>query len=504
MFLVLTTALPLGTLALRMGLGVALINAALAALVARRTVLAHAEARPQELLLGGCAILAGALAASFPMAFESVRAPSAASLGVVVLLLSLHARPVASAFGAGLLLSLDPVLFLVGSVPLWLRLRADPWRTWVPALAAGAIPLVLVLVPGRALYSFPLGSAPNWESPRAAWTALAQIGLAATVMAAIGLVLAIRCGGLARRVAFDRLVLMAAAGFAAAACGPSLGRGALVLVSALVAESVASSVWLGGALLVARRIPLARASVGFSLLLLLAWPLSRLDHAVGHPTDARVANAAVELPLLSSVPERSILLLRDDASERHALAAQVLGELSASVDVLPIRHVQTARAREAIAIDPVLAPIVRETLLTGTPSEFVLSNLAALRPTIVELPPAMPKTLAKHLMPAGALFRFDIEPRAASDRAAALDAQRRAREFAAARAPGSADHGLLLIRASRRLAVALAATGERESAARGIEQLRAVAGDDALVSLLVRKSLLQGTQADLGDIVLEE
>ena len=116
----------------------------------------------------------------------------------------------------------------------------------------------------------------------------------------------------------------------------------------------------------------------------------------------------------------------------------------------------------------------------------------------------MPKPIAKHLVPAGALFRFDAEPRAASDRAAALDAQKRARDFAAARAPFSEDHGLRLIRASRRLAVALAATGERESAARGVDQLRAVAGDEPLVSLLVRRSVLQSTSTDLGDIVFEE
>jgi hypothetical protein len=393
---------------------------------------------------------------------------------------------------------------VVGAVPLWLHVRSVPFRSVLPALAAGAMPLCLVLVPGRALYTFPLLRPAAWATPTAAWAALAQIGWAAAALAAVGLLLSIRRRGAAREMALQRLVLGIAAVLAAVACGPSLGRGPLVLISSLAAESVAASVWLGGSLLVSRRIPLARASVGFALLLLLAWPLSRLDAAVGHPIEARVANAAVELPLLSSVPERSILLFRDDAAERHALAAQATSALSATVDVLPIRHVETARVREAIGIDPSLAPVVRETLLTGAPSEFVLSNLAAQRPTFVEVAPSMPKPIAKHLMPAGALFRFDAEPRAASDRAAAMDAQRRARDFAATRAPLSADHGLRLIRASRRLAVALCATGEKESAARGVDQLRAVAGDEPLVSLLIRKSVLQGTPTDLGDIVFEE
>lgn len=501
--LLLATAswVPLGTLALRMGLVVALVHGALAALVARRTVQAH---RSPEALLGGCGVLAGALAASFPMAFEAVRAPSAASLGVVVLLLSLQAPTLACAFGAGLLLALDPLLFAVGALPLWLRLRTAPWRGFAPALAAGAMPVGLAFVPGRALYTFPLAEPAGWRDLAAAWSAFAQIGWAAAALAAVGIVLSVRRGGSIRGAAVERSVLLALAGLAALAAGPSLGRGALLLLAALVAESVGSAVWLGGSLLVARRIPLARASVGFALLLLLAWPLSRLDAAVGHPIDARIANAAVELPLLSSVPERSILLFRDDQAERYALAAQATLGLSATVDVLPIRHVETVRVREAIGIDPALAPIVRETLLGGAPSELVLSNLAASRPTFVEFAPSMPKPIAKHLVPAGVLFRFDAEPRAASDRAAALDAQQRTREFAAARARLSADHGLRLVRASRRLAVALAATGEKESAARGVDLLRAVAGDEPLVSLLLRKSVLQGTPTDLGDIVLEE
>lgn len=501
--LVLGTWLPIGTLALRMGLVVALVHGALAALVARRTVQAHASS---EALLGGCGVLAGALAASFPVAFDAVRAPSAASLGVVVLLLSLEAPTVASAFAAGLLLALDPILLLVGAVPLWFRLRGAPWRTTAAAFGAGALPLALAAVPGRALYTFPLVRPGGWATPSAAWSALAHMGWAAVAVAGVGLVLSVRRGGDTPRgvFRFERVILLGLGGLLAVASGPILGRGALILVSVLVAEAVASAVWLGGSLLVLRRIPLARASVGFALLLLLAWPLSRLDAAVGHPTDARVANAAVELPLLSSVPERSILLFRDDLAERHALAAQAMRGLSATVDVLPIRHVEAARVREAIGIDPALAPVVRETLLAGAPSEFVLANLAAQRPTFVEVAPSMPKAIAKHLMPAGALFRFDAEPRAASDRAGALDAQKRARELAASRAPLSADHGLRLIRASRRLAVALAATGEKESATRGVDQLRAVAGDEALVSLLLRKSVLQGTPVDLGDIVLEE
>ena len=504
--LTLGTWVPIGTVALRLAFAVALVQAALAAWIARRTWLAHAGAHRGP-LLGGCGILAGALAVSFPASLEAVRAPSAASLGVVVLLVALEAEAAAAAFAAGLLLALDPVLFFVGIGPLWFRHRTIPLRSlralWLP-LAAGACPLLLVLVPGRAAYTLEATVPIGWASFRAALGALGQVGWAAAAVGAVGLGLMLRRGGALRGVAIERLALLVLAALAAIVTGPLLGRSALVLASVIVAESVASSVWLGGLLLSARRIPLARVSVGFVLLLLLAWPLSRLDAAVGHPTDARVARAAVELPLSSSLPERSIMLLRDDEAEAAALGAQACGLLSASIDLLPLRHIESARAREALRNDPVLLPIARETLLGGAPSELVLSNLASLRPTFLEVTPAVPRPIAKHLLPAGAWFRFDVEPRGASDRALALDRDRRAREFAAGHVGAAPAGGRRLVRAMRRLAVALAATGEKESAARGVDALRAVAGDEPLVSILVRKSVLQGTAADLGDIVIEE
>lgn len=501
-FLTLAAWLPIGTVALRLAFVVALIQAALAARIARRTWLAHAGDEKSP-LLGGVGILAGALAVSFPASLEAVRAPSAAALGVLVLLVGLEAEAFGAAFAAGLLLALDPFLFLVGAFPLWLSVR-QVWRTsWLP-FVAGACPLLLMLVPGRALYTFGVVAPGSWLSLRVAFGALGQVGWAAAALAAIGVLLSIRRGGATREAAYQRLLLLVLAGLVALLAGPIAGRSALILGGAMVAESVAASVWLGGTLLSARKIPLARLSVAFVLLLLLAWPLSRLDAAVGRPTEARMANAAVEQQLFSSLPERSILLLRDDDSERFALAAQAVSALSPSIDVFPLRHVGSLRAHESLQTDPALLPIARETLLGGAPSEFVMSNLAAVRPLFLEVTPSVPKPIAKHLLPLGAWFRFDAEPRAASDRALALDRESKSRQFAATHAKESVDHGRRLVRAMRRLAIALAATGEKESASRGIDALRAVAGDEPLVSLLLRKSVLQGTTLDLGDIVIEE
>lgn len=501
--LALAGMVPLGTMALRLGLAVALLHAALAALVASRTWRAHA-AEDGGALLGGAAVLAGALAVSFPVAFEAVRAPSAAALGVIVLLLALSARGWAAAFAAGLLLAVDPVAFLIGAAPLWLSLRRAPRRELGMAFAAGVAPALLLLVPGRALYTLPVTVPGGWATLRVALGAIGQVGWAAAVLAAVGLLLSIRRGGATRETALQRLMVLLPAALAALLAGPVAGRSALVLLGALIAECVAAAVWLGGSMLIARKIPLARLSIAFVLMLLLAWPLSRLDAAVGHPIDARAANAAVEQQLFSSLPARGIVLMRDDEAERAVLAAQTTASLSATVDVFPLRHVDSARARRALQVDPALLPIARETLLGGAPSELVLSNLASMRPTFVEVTPSVPKPIAKHLLPAGAWLRFDAEPRAASDRALALDREAKFRKLAAERSALSADHGRRLVRATRRVAIALAATGEKDSASRGIDALRAVAGDEPLVSLLLRKSVLQGITLDLGDIVIEE
>ena len=482
--------LPIGTLCFRLGVTVAVLHAALAAVVARRTCRGRGDA-----LLGGCGVLAGALTVSFPVALDAVRAPSAAALGVIVLLLALEGEALAAAFAAGLLLAIDPLLLVLGAIPLWLRVRTLGRRELLWAFTAGALPLLVWFVPGRAVYTFPWSRPVPWGgSP---FAALHQLGWAAAALAAAGTALSFR-----DRETVVRASLLVSAALASLAAGPELGRSSLLLAAALVAELAATAVWLGGSLLVKRRVPLARASVALVLLLLLAWPLARLDAAVGQPTLARVADACEDLPLGSSVPARALLLLRDDAAERWALAAQAAGSLPASVDVLPLRHVESTRVQEALTVDPSLSPLVRETLLGGAPSELSLSNVAAQRPTFVELAPSMPKPLAKHLVPEFAWPRFDAEPRGASDRAAALDAQRGVREVAGSHLEDSDDHGRRLVRASRRLAVSLAATGEKESMARGIAQLRAVAGDEPLASLLVRKSVLADTS--LSDVVLDE
>lgn len=490
----LTQALPIGSLSLRLGVAVALLHGALAALIAWRTtcaLIANDERGALKVLAAPTGVLAAAIAVVSSIAFAAVASPSAAALGVVVVLLaSEEEQPTQRAFFAGLLTAIDPVLAPIA----WIRMLRGGVSGWRWALV-GASPLLVWLTPSRALYTFPL-SWPTLGIASETWATLRACGGVVLALATAGALLTLR----ARRE--RELVLEWLGALALAALfGTTLGGGAWLLFAAHTGQLVARAVWLGGGMLVGR-VPLARTTLAMVLLLLCALPLARLDGSLAK--ERRVARAVVELQTWARLEANTLLLARDRAGERALLSAQLLGAVPKTIDVLPLRDITSTRAHEAIAIDPTLAPVIRETLLDDLPSEYVLSNLATMRPLVVEMPPSVPKPIAKHLVVQGLWTRFDPEPRGASDRAGALDRQKRIR---AAQAEQLDEVPMLrprILAASRRLALALAATGERESASRGIDQLRALAGDEPLVSLLVRKSVLGASKQELEELVHEE
>jgi hypothetical protein len=125
-------------------------------------------------------------------------------------------------------------------------------------------------------------------------------------------------------------------------------------------------------------------------------------------------------------------------------------------------------ARDLLALEPGLAPLIREVSVTGTPSELSLSSLADLRPLFVELDPRWDARLFEHMVPSPLWLRFLPQPQGRSDRARTLDLSRSA--FSRVVETAERDHGhdssatlSILGGHAREQSVLLGALGDRES-----------------------------------------
>jgi hypothetical protein len=103
--------------------------------------------------------------------------------------------------------------------------------------------------------------------------------------------------------------------------------------------------------------------------------------------------------------------------------------------------------------------------------------------------PRWDRALARHLVPAGLVSRFEPEPRGASDRRHALDLARPDLARLERTAASPCDLELCAAAASllRARAIGFAAAGDREMIARGLDELRPFAPGDRVASELVRR-----------------
>jgi hypothetical protein len=142
--------------------------------------------------------------------------------------------------------------------------------------------------------------------------------------------------------------------------------------------------------------------------------------------------------------------------------------------------------------------------LEGVPEELSLSSLAAARPLVLAFDSRWPKALSRHLVPAGMLTRFETEPRAASDRRAALERSHPDLDRLERVATNPPDAELCAAAASllRARAIGFAAANDRDLVARALDELRPFAPEDRVASELVRRVLTSkgGMGIDVRDL----
>jgi hypothetical protein len=125
---------------------------------------------------------------------------------------------------------------------------------------------------------------------------------------------------------------------------------------------------------------------------------------------------------LASLAPNSLVVVRSEAIAYRLLAAQLARGERGDVIVVPAPLLERGGLRRRLlALEPALAPLLRETALRGRASEFALGVLADVRPLYVEIDPAWDPRLLDHLAPRAFWIRYHAHPLGNSDRRAALD-----------------------------------------------------------------------------------
>jgi hypothetical protein len=238
------------------------------------------------------------------------------------------------------------------------------------------------------------------------------------------------------------------------------------------------------------RLPFARASAAMVVVLELAFPARVADEAWTRAEQrARGGARAWDEAAWGTVPFGAVVLLSDRRALERATALRATGALRPDLAIVPITDLRGAMAIAEIAREPKLAPFVRDMALLGSPEELSLSSLASARPLAMLFDPSWERALARHLVPAGLLARFEPEPRGSSDRRHALEVARPDLARLERLAASPCDPELCAAAASllRARAIGYAAAGDRDMIARGLDELRPFAPNDPVASELVRR-----------------
>lgn len=470
--------LPVGTLVLRLALpsaiGAALASAALFALARRVSarVIGHESPR---LVAAVAAFSALATTLGRPWQVEAT-APLGSSIAgaAAIAVLALGAR-----------------LADAPSAPLRERVRSLLPRAG-PFVAAllGVLALFVAL---RAKGGAPIAPTTPWtwifERGRVARFVAHDVGAVTSLLAVIGVVATFAAP---RARAFAVALVMAGSVAAlfvgwGAEVGPErYAPHPLVLVAVIQVMAA-----LGLTYLVRRvariRVPLASASAAMVALLGAAFPAIAYDEA----SFARESRASLEkiewgAAVVGDAPDDALIVVEDPRVEARLAAASLAGELPAALQIVPLDDIGGPSVRAALARTPALVPLVRDVTLTGLPTEVALSNLAGEHPVYLVYSSRWERALARHLVPAGALDRFEPEPRGVADRKRGVELAEVAlapiisvgRE-ADARLLGASTAALLAARAE-----GFAAIHDRDLGARTVATMQALAAGEVRIASL--------------------
>ncbi len=320
----------------------------------------------------------------------------------------------------------------------------------------------------------------------------AEIGWVGLMATAAGLALAWlvpRARALAAGLALLTL-LNGLAIFFGAPIGPDRYAAASLVV--IASANILAAVAMQAAVRAVARanVPFAHASAAMIVVLELTFPAIALDDSALRANDRKnKLGSHWDEEALADLPEHSIVLISDSTVMRHLDAARATGSLRDDLLIVTLNSVGGRTTLRALAMEPKLAPVVRDVALTGQVAEFSLATLAVERPLFAQYDSRWDRSLTRHLVPEGIFDRFEPEPHGVTDRRKGLDAflplrQKLARDLSLPRDVAMTNMTATLLRS--RLD-ALIAIDERETLPRAIDDLRAFAPDDPIANRLVLK-----------------
>ncbi len=260
----------------------------------------------------------------------------------------------------------------------------------------------------------------------------------------------------------------------------------LSLVAALGVQRVAL-------LLETARLPFARPAavllVAFNFTLVLTSSEAASDER--EHSAAAAAEAFTDEALASLAPD-ALLIARSEAIIYRLLAAQLVRGERRDVVIVPSPLLERGGLRRRLlALEPELAPLLRETALNGRPSEFALSDLSDERPLYVEVDPSWDPRLLDHLAPRAFFIRYYPHPLGNSDRRDALSKAQEGFDRVQAAAFEAAEQQqatrAVLLSLVRERAQLFDRLHDQQSLARTLERLKAIAPEDELLQKLAPK-----------------
>jgi len=279
------------------------------------------------------------------------------------------------------------------------------------------------------------------------------------------------------------------------------------LLAAIAATGALASVGLYELVtrLRAAKVPFAPASA--ALLVVLEWtlPVRAADDALlRRAALSRHAPYAFATGALGQAPPTSVVLLSDARVLTRLQAARASGLLRDDLTLFPTFDLKGPLARAAVNREPKLAGLYRDLALGTLPEEWSLSSLASHRPLLLSYEPKWKPTLAKHLIPDGLFCRFEPEPQGVSDRRTSMDKSSKRKALLAQEVTGAgrdARLGQLMAHLLRGRAIAMGATGERDSLSKALDELRPYSPDDDVASKLVRRMVTTRGPFPVDDLV---
>ena len=218
---------------------------------------------------------------------------------------------------------------------------------------------------------------------------------------------------------------------------------------------------------------------------------------VVHADDADIAletrfvrgNDVLTEQAIWTLPKRSLLLVRTRELAYRIWAERLVH--GARPDVLvtaPYLLQHRPDLDRLLAIEPALTPLVREWLVRGRPSEYVLSQLADVRPLFAEMDMTWDVRLREHLSAAGLWSEFHSQSLGRSDRYAKMLSTRASvdRVIAACKGsvpPDAATQQLVGMRVREHVLLA-AANGDRPELSELLEELERLATQKSLAAAL--------------------